>query len=158
MNGSVFFKGQVYEWGRFWNTGSHTRTKFILVTTPPPPPPPPHHGILAAAVWLCPEHTGEETFNKLTEYKRESIFLKTLTMCVHTDSLARIGYLVSFLDKMQNDSYNPLFNYYCYIDCIDQCLRPYYDTNALKATRNVTRPNKWFRRLKSICRPVSQTQ
>ena len=22
-----FFKGQVYEWGRFWNTGSHTRTK-----------------------------------------------------------------------------------------------------------------------------------
>ena len=26
MNGSVFFKGQIYEWSRFWNTGSHTRT------------------------------------------------------------------------------------------------------------------------------------
>ena len=26
MNGSVVFKGQVYEWGRFRNTGSHIRT------------------------------------------------------------------------------------------------------------------------------------
>ena len=25
MNGSVFFKGRVYEWGRFRNTGSYTR-------------------------------------------------------------------------------------------------------------------------------------
>ena len=35
MNGSVFSKGQVYEWGRFWNTGSHTRTTI----TPKLPPP-----------------------------------------------------------------------------------------------------------------------
>ena len=43
MNGSVFFKDQIYEWGRFWNTGSHTRTKISTVTSPPPrlPPPPP---------------------------------------------------------------------------------------------------------------------
>ena len=42
-----FFKGQVYEWGRFRNIGSHTRTKIIPVTTPRPPTPPlappPHH-------------------------------------------------------------------------------------------------------------------
>ena len=31
-----FFQRPGYEWGRFWNTGSHTR-KFY----PPPPPPPP---------------------------------------------------------------------------------------------------------------------
>ena len=31
MNG-LFSKGQVYEWGRFWNTGSHTRTKITPVT------------------------------------------------------------------------------------------------------------------------------
>ena len=37
MNGSVFSK--VYEWGRFWNTGSHTRTK-ITPKLPPPPPTP----------------------------------------------------------------------------------------------------------------------
>ena len=36
-----FFKGQVYEWGSFWNTGSHTRTKITLPSPPPPPPPPP---------------------------------------------------------------------------------------------------------------------
>ena len=37
-----FFKGQVYEWGRFRNTGSHTCTKIIPVTpTPPPSPTPP---------------------------------------------------------------------------------------------------------------------
>ena len=36
-NGSVFFKGQVYEWGRFWNTGSHTRTK-ITPKLPSPIP------------------------------------------------------------------------------------------------------------------------
>ena len=29
MNGPRFFKGQVYEWGRFRNTGSHTHTKII---------------------------------------------------------------------------------------------------------------------------------
>ena len=34
-----FFKGQVYEWGRFRNTGSHTRTK-ITPKLPPPTPPP----------------------------------------------------------------------------------------------------------------------
>ena len=28
MYGSVFFKAQVYECGRFGNTGSHTRTTF----------------------------------------------------------------------------------------------------------------------------------
>ena len=33
-----FFRRQVYEWGRFWNTGSHTRTKI----TPKLPPPPRH--------------------------------------------------------------------------------------------------------------------
>ena len=33
-----FFEGQVYEWGRFWITGSHTRTK-ITPKLPPPPPP-----------------------------------------------------------------------------------------------------------------------
>ena len=44
MNGSVFFKGQVYEWGRFWNTGSHTRTKTTpkLPYHPTPPTPHPH--------------------------------------------------------------------------------------------------------------------
>ena len=31
-----FFKGQVYEWGKFRNAGSHTRTTF----TPKLPPPP----------------------------------------------------------------------------------------------------------------------
>ena len=36
--GPFFFKGQVYEWGRFWNTGSHTSTK-ITPKLPPPPPP-----------------------------------------------------------------------------------------------------------------------
>ena len=38
-----FFEGQVYEWGKFWNTGSHTRTKITpkLPSPPPPPPPPP---------------------------------------------------------------------------------------------------------------------
>ena len=36
MNGSVFFKGQVYEWDRVRNTGSHTRTK---ITRYPPPTP-----------------------------------------------------------------------------------------------------------------------
>ena len=41
MNGSVFFKGNVYEWGRFWNTCSHTRTKITPVTPPRPHPPPP---------------------------------------------------------------------------------------------------------------------
>ena len=35
------------EWGRFWNTGSHTRTKITPKLCPPPPPhtpppPPPH--------------------------------------------------------------------------------------------------------------------
>ena len=34
MNGSFFFKGQVYEWGRFRNAGSHTRT---TITLPRPP-------------------------------------------------------------------------------------------------------------------------
>ena len=29
MNEFIFFKGKVYEWGRFRNTGSHTRTKII---------------------------------------------------------------------------------------------------------------------------------
>ena len=33
-----FFKGQVYERGRFRNTGLHTRTK-ITPTSPPPPHP-----------------------------------------------------------------------------------------------------------------------
>ena len=50
MNGSVtnFSEGQVYKWGRFWNTDSHTRTKIIPVMCrkhPPPPmlyPPTPH--------------------------------------------------------------------------------------------------------------------
>ena len=43
MNWSTFrmfkyiFKGQVYEWGRFWNTGSHTYTTI----TPLPPYPTP---------------------------------------------------------------------------------------------------------------------
>ena len=32
-----FFEGQVYEYGRFWNTGSHTRTKITPVTTTPLP-------------------------------------------------------------------------------------------------------------------------
>ena len=40
-----FFKGQVYEWGRFRNTGSHTRTKitpkFLLHIPPAPCPLPP---------------------------------------------------------------------------------------------------------------------
>ena len=38
-----FFEGQVYEWGRFWITGSHTRTKITpkLPPHPPPPQPPP---------------------------------------------------------------------------------------------------------------------
>ena len=45
MNGSVFLKGQVYEWCRFWNTGSHTRTTIIPQVTsyrpsPSPTPPP----------------------------------------------------------------------------------------------------------------------
>ena len=35
-----FFKSQVYDWGWYQNTGSHTRTKI----TPPPPPPPPPRG------------------------------------------------------------------------------------------------------------------
>ena len=34
-----FFKGQVSEWGKVWNTGSHTRTKITLKLPPPPPPP-----------------------------------------------------------------------------------------------------------------------
>ena len=29
-----FFKGQVYEWGRFRDTGSHTRTKWPPMTSP----------------------------------------------------------------------------------------------------------------------------
>ena len=41
MNGSVFFKGQVYEWGRFWNTGSQTRTPKLPISYHPHPPPPP---------------------------------------------------------------------------------------------------------------------
>ena len=36
MNGSIFSEGQVYEWGGFWNTGSHTRTKITPVTPPTP--------------------------------------------------------------------------------------------------------------------------
>ena len=40
MNGTIFFKRQVYDWGWFQNTGSHTRTK-ITPELPPPPPPPP---------------------------------------------------------------------------------------------------------------------
>ena len=43
MNGSVLFKGQVYEWGRFGNTGSHTRTIFSP-KLPPPHPHLPHEG------------------------------------------------------------------------------------------------------------------
>ena len=33
-----FLEGQVYEWGRFWNTGSHTRTKIAPKLSPPPSP------------------------------------------------------------------------------------------------------------------------
>ena len=40
-----FFQGQAYEWGRFRNTGSQTRTKITPVTTPPAPPPPPPEAI-----------------------------------------------------------------------------------------------------------------
>ena len=36
--GGHFFKGQVHEWGRFRNTGSHTHTTFIPKLPPPPPP------------------------------------------------------------------------------------------------------------------------
>ena len=43
MNGSFFFKGQVYEWSRFRNTGLH-----ILITITPklPNPTPLPHGYL----------------------------------------------------------------------------------------------------------------
>ena len=50
-----FFKGQVYEWGRFPNTGSHTHTKITLqlprLHPPPPPPPPPTHMRLKTNGW-----------------------------------------------------------------------------------------------------------
>ena len=56
-----FFKGQVYDWGRFRNTGSHTRTKtkitpklpFPLPSAPPSPlpPPPPPTSTEAGASW-----------------------------------------------------------------------------------------------------------
>ena len=36
-----FFKGQVYEWSRLRNTGSHTRTKIIPKLPPPPSAPSP---------------------------------------------------------------------------------------------------------------------
>ena len=40
MNGSVFSKARYMNgWGRFWNTGSHTRTKIIPKLPPPPPLP-----------------------------------------------------------------------------------------------------------------------
>ena len=42
MNGLIFFfKGQVYDWGCFQNTGSHTRTKITPGLPPLPPPPEP---------------------------------------------------------------------------------------------------------------------
>ena len=47
MNGLLFFfNGQVYDWGWFQNTRSHTRTK----VTPPPPPLPEHGSAFAAIV------------------------------------------------------------------------------------------------------------
>ena len=54
MNGSAFFfKGQIYEWGRFRNTGSHIRTTITLKLPPlphPPPPPPTvrHHQVVTS--------------------------------------------------------------------------------------------------------------
>ena len=36
MNGVSFSKGQVYEWGRLRNTGSHTRTTIICRLHPHP--------------------------------------------------------------------------------------------------------------------------
>ena len=36
-----FFKGQVYEWGRFPNNGSHTRTIITRKSPTLPAPPPP---------------------------------------------------------------------------------------------------------------------
>ena len=52
MNGSVLFKGQVYEWVRFRNTGSHTRThSYPKVTAPPPPPPPPPSSLTYTKIW-----------------------------------------------------------------------------------------------------------
>ena len=41
MNGFFMSKGQVYEWGRFRNTGSHARTTITLYPHPLPPQPPP---------------------------------------------------------------------------------------------------------------------
>ena len=39
-----FFKGQVYEWGRFRNTGSYTCTKITPKSPAPPPPSPEGEG------------------------------------------------------------------------------------------------------------------
>ena len=43
MNGSIFFKGQVYEWGRFRNTAStpvpHLSPSYLPLPPPPPQPP-----------------------------------------------------------------------------------------------------------------------
>ena len=62
MNGSVFSKGQAYEWGRFRNTGSHVRTK-IIPRLPPYPPPPQHthtRGIVAPSeacgIQICKQY------------------------------------------------------------------------------------------------------
>ena len=54
MNGR-FFEGQVYEWGRFWNTGSYTRTKITpkLPHSPPPPPPPTRDNWNTPIAFLC---------------------------------------------------------------------------------------------------------
>ena len=86
MNGSVFFEGQVYEWGRFWNTGSHTRTK-ITPKLSPPPHPPQGQTMQIQISWLLQKtlriHTGDNmlkmsnpTFwkTKLWQYLRYHIF------------------------------------------------------------------------------------
>ena len=35
MNRSLFFEDQVYDWGRFQKTNSHTGTNYPQVTPPP---------------------------------------------------------------------------------------------------------------------------
>ena len=53
MNGSVFFKGQVYEWGRFWNTGSHIRTIIVPKLSSPLPTTTTTHEIKARLDSCC---------------------------------------------------------------------------------------------------------
>ena len=91
--GPCFFKDQVYERGRFRNTGSHTRTPIIPVTLPLPPP---FHGLPYVPLFTI-YHTSSRCHWKAMFCNRGSFcksFIITKTCLYNFDSLKPLFYIV----------------------------------------------------------------